>query len=152
MSYILHYAKFFSWTDTKALSKLTFPDHENFSCANEAYSDLTSWIFDAVQGAKSAQIPRFFWPVFSCIRTEYRKIRTRKTPYLDTFLAVVNKVASTKATGVKNNRNEWFDGEITVKIVAPDKLFRKFWKSKLSVDEILYKEARDTVQALIKNK
>ena len=71
---------------------------------------------------------------------------------MDTFLAVVNKVASTKATGVKNNRNEWFDGEITVKIVAPDKLFRKFWKSKLSVDEILYKEARDTVQALIKNK
>ena len=61
-------------------------------------------------------------------------------------------MASTKATGVKNNRNEWFDGEITVKIVAPDKLFRKFWKSKLSVDEILYKEARDTVQALIKNK
>ena len=31
----------------------------------------------------------FFWSVFSCIRTEYIKIRTRKTPYLDTFYAVV---------------------------------------------------------------
>ena len=30
----------------------------------------------------------FFWFVFSRIRTEYGKIRTRKTPYLDTFHAV----------------------------------------------------------------
>ena len=29
-----------------------------------------------------------FWSVSSCIRTEYRKIRTEKTPYLDTFHAV----------------------------------------------------------------
>ena len=27
---------------------------------------------------KSVQIRSFFWSVFSCIRTEYRKIRTRK--------------------------------------------------------------------------
>ena len=33
-----------------------------------------------------------------------------------------------------------------------DKLFRKFKKSKLNVDEILYKEARNTMQALIKDK
>ena len=32
----------------------------------------------------------FYWSVFSFIRTEYRKIRTRKkTPYLVTFYAVV---------------------------------------------------------------
>ena len=30
----------------------------------------------------------FFWPVFSYIRTDYRKIRTKKTPYLDTFHVV----------------------------------------------------------------
>ena len=104
---------------------------------------------------KARKVPKFrgfsgpYFPVFELNTGKYGP---EKTPYLDTFLAVVNKVASTKATGAKNNRNEWFDGEITVKIVAPDKLFRKFWKSKLSVDEILYKEARDTVQALIKNK
>ena len=38
------------------------------------------------------------------------------------------------------------------KIAAIDKLFRKFKKSKLNVDEILYREARNTVQALIKDK
>ena len=37
-------------------------------------------------------------------------------------------------------------------IAARDKLCRKFKKSKLSVDNILYKEARNTVQALIKDK
>ena len=30
----------------------------------------------------------FFWSVFSCIRTEYRNIRTRKPPSLGTFHAV----------------------------------------------------------------
>ena len=37
---------------------------------------------------KSAQIRTFFWSVFSCIRTEYKKIRTIKTPYLGTFHAM----------------------------------------------------------------
>ena len=37
--------------------------------------------------AKSVQIRSFFQSVFSCIQYEYRKIRTRKTPYLDTFRA-----------------------------------------------------------------
>ena len=33
---------------------------------------------------KSVQIRGFFWSVFSCIRTEYRKIWTRKSPSLYT--------------------------------------------------------------------
>ena len=37
---------------------------------------------------KSVQIRSFFWSVFPYIQCEYRKIRTRKTPYLDTFHAV----------------------------------------------------------------
>ena len=96
--------------DGKAQGKLTFLDYENFSCINEAYSDLTSKTFD-----------------------------------------VVNKVAPTKTIRVKNNTNEWFDGETVEKITARDKLFRKFKKPKLTVGEKLYKEARNTVQALIKD-
>ena len=34
---------------------------------------------------KSILIRSFFWSVFSCIQSEYRKIRTRKTPHLDIF-------------------------------------------------------------------
>ena len=68
----------------EVLGRLTFPDYENFSSVNEAYSDLTSKNFD-----------------------------------------VVNKVAPTKTIRVKNNTNEWFDGEIGEKIAARGKLFRK---------------------------
>ena len=34
------------------------------------------------------QIRSFFWSVFSRIQSEYGKMRTRKTPYLDTFHVV----------------------------------------------------------------
>ena len=37
---------------------------------------------------KSVKIRSFFWSVFSCIQSEYRKIQTKKNPYLDTFDAV----------------------------------------------------------------
>ena len=37
---------------------------------------------------KGVQIRSFFWSVFSCIQSEYRKILTRKNPYLDTFHAL----------------------------------------------------------------
>ena len=43
--------------------------------------------------------------------------------------------------------NNCFDREIAEKIASQDKLFRKFKKSMLIVDEILYKEARNTVQS-----
>ena len=32
----------------EAVGKLIFPDYENFSCVNKAYSDVTSKIFDVV--------------------------------------------------------------------------------------------------------
>ena len=45
-------------------------------------------IYDATHWVKSVQIRSFFWSVFSCIQSEYRKIRTRKNPYLNTFHTV----------------------------------------------------------------
>ena len=35
---------------------------------------------------KSVHIRSFFWSVFSCIRTEYRKIRVRKNSVFGQFL------------------------------------------------------------------
>ena len=37
---------------------------------------------------KSVQIRSYFWSVFSCIRTKYRKYGPEITPYLDIFHAV----------------------------------------------------------------
>ena len=53
---------------------------------------------------------------------------------------------------MKNQSSEWFDGEIAEQISKWDKLFKKFKKSKLHIDELIYKEAQNTVQRLIKEK
>lgn len=58
----------------------------------------------------------------------------------------MNELATTKTIRVKNNNiSDWFNGEIAEKIVAREKLFRKLKKSNLTVGEILYKEARNTI-------
>ena len=53
---------------------------------------------------------------------------------------------------MKNQSSEWFDGELAEQISNRDKLFKKFKKSKLHIDELIYKEAKNTVQRLIKEK
>ena len=53
---------------------------------------------------------------------------------------------------MKNQSSEWFDGELAEQISNRDKLFKKFKKRKLHIDELIYKEAKNTVQHLIKEK
>ena len=47
---------------------------------------LTTWHY-----AKIVQIRSYFWSVFSCIRTEYRKIRTRNNSVFGNFSRSVNR-------------------------------------------------------------
>ena len=58
---------------------------------------------------------------------------------------VINNLAPYKTIRVKNQSNEWFDGEFAEQISNKDKLFKKFKKSKLHMDELMYKEAKNTV-------
>ena len=53
---------------------------------------------------------------------------------------------------MKNNSQDWFDGEVAEKIAIRDKLFKKFKKSKLHVDKDIYREARNNVENIIKSK
>ena len=65
---------------------------------------------------------------------------------------VVNNLAPYKTIRVKNQWfDEWFDGELAEQISNRDKLFKKL-KKKLHIDELIYKEAKNTVQRLIKEK
>ena len=57
-----------------------------------------------------------------------------------------------KLLRVKNQSNEWFDGKLGEQISNRDKLFKKFKKSKFHIDELIYKEAKNTAQRLIKGK
>ena len=57
-------------------------------------------------------------------------------------MSAIDKVAPTKERRVKQNYQEWFDGEIADEIKNRDKLFKKFKKSKLHIDKDIYNAAR----------
>ena len=57
---------------------------------------------------------------------------------------MVNAVAPFKTVKVKNNRSEWFDGEIE-DTYARDKPSRRFKLTKLHVDKKMYKEAQNVI-------
>ena len=78
---------------------------------------------------------------FSCIDAAY-------TDFLKS-MNVVNEIAPSKEIRIKNNTQEWFDGEIAELIMLVKKLL-KFKKSKLHIDEEKYKEIKYQVQTLIR--
>ena len=65
---------------------------------------------------------------------------------------VINAIAPFKTVRIRENSSQWFDGEIAEKIHTRNKLYKKFKPKKLHVDEEIYKEARNTVQNLIRKK
>ena len=70
---------------------------------------------------------------FSCIDAAY-------TDFLNKLMKFVNKIAPSKEIRIKNNTQECFDREIAELIHAHEKLFLKFRKSKLHIDEESYKK------------
>ena len=67
-------------------------------------------------------------------------------------MSVIDKVAPIKERRVKQNSQEWFDGEIADEIKNRDKLFKKFKNSKLHIDKDIYNAARYKVRKMIFNK
>ena len=74
------------------------------------------------------------------------------TDFTDKLKNLIDKLAPMKQTKIKNNNQEWFDGEIAEKIANREKLFKKFKSSKLHVDEQIFKESQKEVRNLIKRK
>ena len=50
-----------------------------------AYFTIWLWRFGNSHCVKIVQIRRYFWSIFSCIRTEYRKIQTRNNSVFGHF-------------------------------------------------------------------
>ena len=82
---------------------------------------------------------------FSCTDAAY-------TDFLNKLMKVVNEIAPSKETKIKNNTQEWFDREIAELIHAREKLLLKFKKSKLHIDEENYNKVKYQVQNLIRKK
>ena len=56
-------------------------------------------------------------------------------------MSVIDKLAPFKTKRVKGNSQEQVDGEVLESIALRDKLFKKFKRSKLSVDKEIYNKA-----------
>ena len=67
-------------------------------------------------------------------------------------MSVIDKVAPEKKVRIKENNQEWFDNEVHEAIRKRDKLFSKFKKTRLDIDNKNYNKSRNIVQRLIKRK
>ena len=67
-------------------------------------------------------------------------------------MKVINEVAPSKEIRFKNNNQDWFDRELADLIHVREKLFLKFKKSKLHIDEEIYKKIMNQAQKLIRKK
>ena len=62
--------------------------------------------------------------------------------FLIKLMKVVNEIAPSKKIRINNIMQEWFDREIAELKHACEKLFLKFKKSKLHIDEENYKKVK----------
>ena len=67
-------------------------------------------------------------------------------------MSAIGKVTPIKEKRVKQNSQEWFDGEIANEIKKCDELFKKFKKSRLHIDKDIYNGARYKVRKMIFDK
>ena len=104
---------------------------------------------------KNYSMENFEQELKNIVFPNYEKFSDINSAYSDLvnkITQVLNNLAPYKTIRVKNQSNEWFDGELAGQISNRNKLFKKFKKSKLHINELIYKEAKNTVQHLIKEK
>ena len=65
---------------------------------------------------------------------------------------VIDKVTPMKERRVKQNSQEWFNADIADEIKSPDRLFKKFKKTKLYIYKDIYNPARYKSHNMIINK
>ena len=61
------------------------------------------------------------------------------TYFLNKLMTVINEIAPCKEIRIKNSNQDWFDREAADLIHVREKLFLKFKKLKLHIDEEIYK-------------
>ena len=84
--------------------------------------------------------------------SQFEDVHEAYTHFSDKLILVIDEIAPIKEVRIKNDNQEWFDGEVLEKIRIRDKLFNKYKKSKLHVDKELYHNARNAAQSLILKK
>ena len=72
--------------------------------------------------------------------------------FIQKLMEVIDKVAPVKNKRIKRNSQEWFDSEISEKLIIQDKLFKKYKRTRLHVDKEINKSAWYIVKNLIAKK
>ena len=72
----------------------------------------------------------------------FSNIDVAYTDFLNKLMKVVNKIAPSKEIRIKNNSQDRFDREVADLIHVREKLFLKFKRSKIHIDEEIYKKTK----------
>ena len=98
----------FLWLFDAALKFFFFLIVYNFlvsgQVAHVLYKCKSNLLDSSDHHVKSIQIQTFFWSVFSQRQSKYGKIRTRETPYLDTFRSVDQNGTRTRTILIRKRR------------------------------------------------
>ena len=123
----------------RKLLKTKFNFHKKIKC--RSFKNYNSEMF--IQRLRESNFSNY--SCFNDINEAYNDFSAK-------LLSAINKSAPLKERRIKNNNEEWFDGEILDSIISRDKLLRKFKKSKSQIDETRYKISKYFVQNLILDK
>ena len=96
-----------------------------------------------VKVLEEAKFPNY--DLFSDVDVAYADLLKRLSTSIDS-------IAPLKETRIKNMSEDWFDRELHEKIKKRNILLKKFRKSKLQIDEDLYKSSKYNIDKLIKEK
>ena len=69
--------------------------------------------------------------------------------FFQKIMTVIDKIAPYRNKRIKGNTQKWLNDEVYEKLNPREKLFKKFKKSRLAIDEELYKKAKYDASKLI---
>ena len=124
---------------TRKLTRVKFNTHKHIQCRSfKRYS-----CFELTEKLKAIGFPNY--NTFSDVDKAF-------SDFTDRLMKIINEIAPLKKRRIKNNTQDWFDGEIFDSIYARNRLLKKFKRSKKFEDEKIYKAAKYLTENLIKNK
>ena len=111
----------------KALVEISFLKYKNFDNVNDCYSNFIPKLMEVIEN--------------DCYSN-----------FIPKLMEVIDKIAPVKNKITKKNAQEWFESEISEKLIIQDKPFKKYKRTSINVDKGIYKSARCSVQNFIAKK
>ena len=131
-------------------------DHQMIFCTRKilklktgmkTFIDVRSWK-NYNQEILNQKLSEIDYPDYS----QFEDINIAYADFIEKTMEVIDKIAPMKKVCIRNNSEEWIDGEILDGIRNRDKLFKKFKKTRSHADHLNFKKIRNHLQELIKKK